>query len=205
MTSSRSGAGRGSLLASLAAGYFVGLFPSADLAARLAGRDGEVRRAGSKNPGATNAAKVLGRTWGAVVLAGDVAKGAAGSSIGRRLAGEAGAAAGGVGAVLGHCFPYRRRGGKGVASRYGALAVLAREICVIDLATAAIVTKTTRKPGTAMTVATVVSAVFGAVLVMRRSRDRDVAGVVLSVASGAVVLFRFFRERNDRGRASPAR
>ena len=35
----------------------------------------DLREAGTKNPGALNAAKVLGTKWGLAVLAGDVAEG----------------------------------------------------------------------------------------------------------------------------------
>lgn len=44
-----------------ASGYLMGSIPSADIATKLAARDiGNLRRAGSGNPGAANAAVVLG-------------------------------------------------------------------------------------------------------------------------------------------------
>ncbi|MGH9067123.1 MAG: glycerol-3-phosphate acyltransferase, partial [Acidimicrobiales bacterium] len=102
-------------------GYLAGTFPSADLAARLAGGGVSLRSAGSTNQGAANAAQVLGPSWGAAVLAADVAKGAGAAALGRRLAGPSGAHLGAVAAVVGHCYPVWSgwRGGKGVAASAG--------------------------------------------------------------------------------------
>ncbi|MCA1691932.1 MAG: glycerol-3-phosphate acyltransferase [Acidimicrobiales bacterium] len=110
------------LLASAGLGYLAGALPTADTAARLAGGGAtDLRLAGSGNPGAVNAMAVLGRRWGMAVLAADIAKGAAASVVGRRLAGDTGAHVGGTAAVIGHCFPVWSgfRGGKGVAPSCG--------------------------------------------------------------------------------------
>lgn len=73
-------------------GYLTGSIQSADAATRLAGRRGtDLRVAGSGNPGALNAAAVLGPRWGVAVLVADMAKGAAAGAIGRLLGGPAGA------------------------------------------------------------------------------------------------------------------
>lgn len=96
------------------AGYLLGTFPSADLAARAAtGRADHLRRHGSGNPGGLNATQVLGRRWGVAVIAADVAKGA----LATRLAGGGA----GTAAVVGHCHPVwtRFQGGKGVATAAG--------------------------------------------------------------------------------------
>lgn len=108
-------------------GYLLGTIPSADVAARVAG-GGDLRTRGSGNPGAANAAKELGASFGLAVLAVDIAKGAAAGTIGRRLvASPTGAPAetlaqiGSVAAVVGHCYPVWNdfRGGKGVATSVG--------------------------------------------------------------------------------------
>ncbi|HUF52981.1 MAG TPA: glycerol-3-phosphate acyltransferase [Dehalococcoidia bacterium] len=114
------------LLAVSIVGYLLGSFPTSDVVARVVARQNggkhvDLRTSGTQNPGALNAAKVLGARWGLVVLAGDVAKGVLASLAGRRVAGANGAYAAGTTAVIGHCAPPWNgfRGGKGVATSAG--------------------------------------------------------------------------------------
>lgn len=103
-------------------GYLAGTLPSSDLACRLAtGGATDLRAVGSRNPGANNAGKHLGKNWGYGVMAVDVVKGALGCAAGRMAAGATGAQVGGVAAVVGHCYPVWTgfRGGKGVAASVG--------------------------------------------------------------------------------------
>jgi glycerol-3-phosphate acyltransferase PlsY len=137
---------------------------------------------------------VLGRAWGASVLVADIAKGSLATTTGRRLASDIGAVAAGVGTVLGHCFPPGRAGGKGVATRYGALVVVTPELAILDLVVAATVARLARKPDFAMTLSAVTSAVAGALALRLRATPRW-SPVALAALSGAVVLVRFFQER----------
>ena len=105
-------------MAAASGGYLLGMIPSADIAARLAGRS-DLRTSGTGNPGAMNAGHVLGKSWGAAVSVADVAKGVAAARLGRVLAGPAGANLASTAAVGGHCFPLGRTGGKGVATSIG--------------------------------------------------------------------------------------
>jgi acyl phosphate:glycerol-3-phosphate acyltransferase len=103
-------------------GYLVGTFPTADLVARrVSGGTIDLRLVGSGNPGGANALKMLGKQAGYTVMAVDVAKGAAASTLGRLLAGPIGAHAAGTASVVGHCWPAWSggRGGKGVAAGVG--------------------------------------------------------------------------------------
>jgi glycerol-3-phosphate acyltransferase PlsY len=102
--------------------WLLGTFPSAQFVARAKGRD--VLAEGSGNPGASNVARVLGWRWGLVVLLADFAKGAIAAGAGLAVGGRAGAWALGAAAILGHTMPLYRKGGKGVATAGGALAVL---------------------------------------------------------------------------------
>ena len=127
-----------------AAGYILGSFPTSDVVARVvAGRNGgtavNLRKAGTQNPGALNAAKVLGARWGLLVLAGDVAKGALAGIAGRRIAGSNGAYTAGTTAVIGHCAPPWNgfRGGKGVATSAGTSMVLFPLYAPVDVGLAA--------------------------------------------------------------------
>lgn len=121
-------------------GYLLGTLPSADIAARWAtGGRTDIRRAGSGNPGAANALKVLGAKWGAAVMVTDVAKGAAAARLGGRLAGDTGMHVAGTAAVIGHCFPVWSgfRGGKGVAASAGQCAATFPAFFPLDLTLAA--------------------------------------------------------------------
>jgi len=84
----------------------------------------DVRERGSRNIGATNVLRVVGKAEAAATLLLDGLKGAAPVVAARALAaGDAWVAAAGLSALLGHCFPVflRFRGGKGVATALGAL------------------------------------------------------------------------------------
>lgn len=102
--------------------WLLGTFPSAQLVARAKGRD--VLAEGSGNPGASNVARVLGWRWGLLVLVADFAKGAIAAGVGLAVGGRPGAWALGAAAIIGHTLPLYRKGGKGVATAGGALAVL---------------------------------------------------------------------------------
>ena len=109
------------------AGYLAGSVPFGLLLARArAGVD--VRRAGSGNIGATNVARVAGKKLGLMVLLLDAAKGAVPVLASFWLLPDAPRlhAAVALAAFLGHVFPVwlRFRGGKGVATALGGLAVL---------------------------------------------------------------------------------
>jgi glycerol-3-phosphate acyltransferase PlsY len=102
-------------------GYLVGNLSGADLASRAAG-GADLRREGTRNPGAMNASHVLGKRWGLAVSALDIGKGSAAARLGHRLGGPMGANVAATAAVVGHCFPVGRRGGKGVATSIGQVA-----------------------------------------------------------------------------------
>ncbi|MHC4253914.1 MAG: glycerol-3-phosphate acyltransferase, partial [Planctomycetota bacterium] len=121
-----------SAVAALAAGYAVGGVPFGYILARARGID--IRKVGSGNVGATNVGRALGRKWGLLALALDIAKGFlpvfflapalkewfAASSAQYALS------AMGLGAIMGHVFtPWLGfRGGKGVATSIGVFAAL---------------------------------------------------------------------------------
>jgi len=96
------------------------------LTRRFAGKD--VRHAGSGNIGATNVARVAGKKLGAAVLVLDALKGALPVALSMHLLPAAYLVhtAVGLAAFLGHVFPLwlKLRGGKGVATAAGVLAVL---------------------------------------------------------------------------------
>ena len=108
----------------LPAAYVVGTFPSAELVARANGVD--ITTYGSGNPGASNVTRALGWRKGVWVFALDAAKGAAAAGLGLAAGGRVAAYALGAAAIVGHIAPVTRnfRGGKGVATGGGVLAVI---------------------------------------------------------------------------------
>jgi len=185
-------------------GYLAGTFPTADIVARyVATQNGDqtvdLRSAGTGNPGALNAAKMLGWKFGAIVLAGDIIKGAFASAAGRALAGDNGAYVAGSGAVMGHCAPVWSglRGGKGLATSAGTALVCFPAYMPVDIALAAGTLALSR--GRAGTATYVASAIFiaAAVYWWRAKKGnlwgpKPTAGLPLyAITSSAIIAYRF--------------
>jgi glycerol-3-phosphate acyltransferase PlsY len=123
--------------------------------------------------------------------------------LGKRPAGDLGANLAGPSAVLGHCFRRfgRQRGGKGVATRYGQLLVTDPRYFVADFLVAFGVGRLTKRGAIALTAAVGTSAATALPLIARKSRPfglRTVDGITAAatIASGIIVLVRFFQERD---------
>lgn len=107
----------------------------------------DVRAVGSGNIGATNVARSMGRRAGVLTLGGDIAKGALPQLLCLWFELESSAAAyAGLASVLGHLFPVfsRFQGGKGVATAFGVLLVLAPAAAIAALAVFAVFANATR-------------------------------------------------------------
>ena len=134
------------LLATLVA-YLIGSLPFGFLLARL-GHGIDIRTVGSGNIGATNAARVLGARWGIAVLVLDALKGLVpvlllppaffepADSIFIHVQ-----VACGLATIVGHMFPcwLGFRGGKGVATALGVVAVLAWQGTLVSFVAFALV------------------------------------------------------------------
>lgn len=113
-------------------GYLLGSINTSIIVGKLFhGKD--VRELGSKNAGATNTLRTLGKKAAALVLAGDIIKGVLACFIGRYLVGQwpgdvwLGMYVAGFAAVIGHNWPlyFGFRGGKGVLTSAAVLVTLA--------------------------------------------------------------------------------
>lgn len=119
-------------------GYLLGSLSFATLIARRHGID--IFRAGSRNPGATNVKRVLGKAAGNTVFILDFLKGSAAVLIPLLFASpefrEIAAILALLAAILGHSFSVfmRFRGGKGVAVTMGGLIVLTPLVVLIGIA-----------------------------------------------------------------------
>ncbi len=108
----------------LLAAYIIGSIPTALIIGRVVfGVD--IREHGSKNPGATNTLRVLGKKSAIVVLIIDLGKGALAASLPLFFHLHAEPLYFGLAAVVGHCFPIFAgfRGGKAIATTAGALLI----------------------------------------------------------------------------------
>ncbi len=124
----------------IAIAYFSGSIPFGFLLAHFFAKE-DIRKSGSGNIGATNVARVLGKKLGVVTLVLDALKGAIPVAVAlfvlfddathRMLLGSMVACA----AFLGHCFPIwlKFRGGKGVATGLGVLAVYVPVIAAVGV------------------------------------------------------------------------
>ncbi len=103
----------------IAAAYLVGGIPFGYLIGRMRGID--VRTVGSKNIGATNVFRTVGKKWGLLAFACDVLKGLLPTLAAKAFGGPALWV--GVVCVVGHMLtPYMKfKGGKGVATAFGML------------------------------------------------------------------------------------
>jgi glycerol-3-phosphate acyltransferase PlsY len=106
-------------------GYLLGSVPFGLVLTWAAGL-GDIRRIGSGNIGATNVLRTGNKALAALTLAFDVLKGVAAVLIGGLWSEEAALAAGAA-VVIGHMFPVWLgfHGGKGLATAFGVLLVIA--------------------------------------------------------------------------------
>ncbi len=104
-------------------GYLIGSLSSAIILCRLAGLP-DPRTEGSGNPGATNVMRIGGKKLAALTLLGDLLKGLIPVLV-IRLLGESALVISlvAVAAFLGHLYPifFSFKGGKGVATAFGAI------------------------------------------------------------------------------------
>lgn len=125
--------------------YLLGSIPSGFLLASLAGID--IRQSGSGNVGATNVARVVGKSVGVITLLADTAKGWIPVVVALELGlGPDVTALVGGAAFLGHLYPVflKFKGGKGVATALGVLLGIAPLASVVLLAVFALMALSTR-------------------------------------------------------------
>lgn len=167
-------------------GYLLGTIPSAIWVARSYGVD--IYEVGSGNPGASNVYRVIGKKAAALVFVVDALKGVIPAALGRWIPGGAVTFGllGGAAAVVGHTWPVFRRfkGGRGVATGAGVLAVCYPLLLLVALALFATVVTITRKPSVGSLAA------IGTVLVGLMVIRPGVPEVVLTLGLVVIVLAR---------------
>lgn len=112
------------LALSMLIAYLIGCLSPATIISKLNGVD--IKNEGSGNAGTTNVLRVIGPKAAAITLIIDIFKGIIAVKIGMDLTNINGAAICAVMVVIGHIFPvfYKFKGGKGVATAFGAVLVI---------------------------------------------------------------------------------
>ncbi len=94
-----------------------------------------IRQYGSGNPGATNVLRVLGKKPALIVFTADLLKGLIMVSLGRFFGGERLALLSAIAVVIGHNWPVflNFKGGKGIATSFGAIIGISPKVGLIIL------------------------------------------------------------------------
>jgi glycerol-3-phosphate acyltransferase PlsY len=120
--------------------YLIGSIPSGYLVARSQGID--IREHGSRNIGATNVLRVLGKKWGYLVFLCDSFKGFAAVKLGSLIAAHfqlspvLGGVIAAIACILGHNYTFWLgfKGGKGIATSAGVVLALFPVLIVLSVA-----------------------------------------------------------------------
>jgi glycerol-3-phosphate acyltransferase PlsY len=160
-------------------GYLLGAVSPAALIARARGID--LRGEGSGNPGATNVGRVLGLRWGVLVGVLDVLKGFVPAVLFFTFFGDGAGEVAGAAAVVGHVSsPFLRgRGGRGVATAFGAVLGVAAFWALGLMVVFAVVAAVSRWVGLASMAAGVALVVIA--LVTDADTDQRIWAVFLAV------------------------
>ncbi len=150
------------------------------------GRTGlDLRSEGSGTAGATNTGRLLGRQGFVVALVGDLLKGVLAVAVARAVgATDAVTAAAAVGVVAGHIYPVQLsfRGGKGLATAFGAGVTLSPMAGLVAAVVALTVLATSRRR-----VLSALSGVVAAPVYALATRGADPVSVGLLLVAGLVL------------------
>jgi glycerol-3-phosphate acyltransferase PlsY len=118
--------------------YLLGNVSPAILIGRAMGI--EIRKEGSGNAGTTNALRVLGKKAGAATFLIDCLKGVVAVLLGKYIGGQELAMYCGLAVFIGHIWPvvFGFRGGKGIATGFGAVLALEPLLGLLEIAVAAV-------------------------------------------------------------------
>jgi glycerol-3-phosphate acyltransferase PlsY len=145
------------------------------------------RGEGSGNPGATNVLRLGGKKAAALTLAGDMLKGAAPVLLAHLLTDSPTVLAGtAVAAFVGHLYPvfFQFKGGKGVATAFGAVAALVLPVALFMAAVWVLAAMATRYASLASVSAAVAAPLFALVFI------REPAYIVALIVIAALLVYR---------------
>ena len=177
-----------STIAALLLSYVLGSVPTG-LWLGLWLRKVDIREHGSRNIGATNTLRVLGKPLGALALAGDMAKGLIPVLFISKLTGwDYAPIACGLAAICGHTFSLflKFRGGKGVATSSGVFAGLAPLPMLVAVIVFVAVVAATR----IVSAASIAGACTLAIAVFVLPTENVVRGIAVAIALLVIVRHR---------------
>jgi glycerol-3-phosphate acyltransferase PlsY len=171
-------------------GYLCGSLASAVIVCRIM-KLPDPRKEGSGNPGATNVLRLGGKKAAAFTLVGDVLKGTIPVLLAHLLSDSpATLSATAVAAVVGHMYPifFQFKGGKGVATAFGAVAALVYPVALFMAAVWVLAAMATRYASLASMSAAVAAPLFALVFI-------QVTAYVLALTIIAALLV--YRHRDN--------
>lgn len=165
------------LVVAAIAAYLIGNISPAILIGRAHGLD--IRKEGSGNAGTTNVLRVLGKKAAVATLIIDILKGTVAVVLAGVLLGQQAAMICVIAVMVGHVWPvfFRFKGGKGVATAFGALCGLNPLLGVSCLGVVAVVVLLTRR----MSAGSIAGAILFPVLAYFLEPDFILLGSVLAV------------------------
>jgi glycerol-3-phosphate acyltransferase PlsY len=169
-----------------ALGYLCGSLASAVIVCR-AMKLPDPRKQGSGNPGATNVLRFGGKLAAGLTLAGDVLKGVVPVLLAHLVSGSpATVASTAVAAVLGHMYPvfFQFKGGKGVATAFGAVAAMVYPVALFMGAVWVLTAMATRYASLASMAAAVAAPLFALIFI------QQLAFVVALAIIAALLVYR---------------
>ncbi len=167
-------------------GYLCGSLASAVIVCRIM-KLPDPRKQGSGNPGATNVLRLGGKKAAALTLAGDALKGAVPVLLAHLLSDSPVVLAStAVAAIVGHMYPvfFQFKGGKGVATTFGAVAALVYPVALFMGAVWVLTAMATRYASLASLAAAVAAPLFALVFI------QEPATVVALVIIAALLIYR---------------
>ena len=167
-------------------GYLCGSLASAVIVCRIM-KLPDPRLEGSGNPGATNVLRLGGKKAAALTLAGDVLKGVIPVLLAHLLTDSPAILAGtAVAAVVGHMYPvfFGFKGGKGVATAFGAVAALVYPVALFMAAVWVLTAMAARYASLASMAAAVAAPLFALVFI------REPAYTIGLAVIAALLVFR---------------
>lgn len=156
--------------------YFIGNISPSTMLAKARGLD--IKKEGSGNAGTTNALRVMGAKAGVITLVVDVIKGVVAVLLGHILAGPMCGAYCAVAVIAGHVWPviYKFKGGKGVATTFGAILAINPLLALMTLAVVAITVLITKR----MSAGSVMGALFFPILCFFNEPSFFLMGMLLA-------------------------